>query len=66
MTVSPAIKDAFFERNLAVFEREAPWLHKQLQGIGEPNSRMIFENGEAADIEFQGTRLYGAEYREHA
>lgn len=66
MTVSPAIKNDFFEQNLEVFEREAPWLYEQLREIEEPHSRMVFENGESSDIEFQGTRLYGAEYKEHA
>jgi hypothetical protein len=66
MAAPAAIKDDFFERNLEVFEREAPWLHRQLREHGEPHSKMVFENGEPIDIEFQGTRLYGADYRTHA
>ena len=66
MAVSSAIKNDLFEQNLEVFRQQAPWLYKQLREIGEPHSRMIFENGEPIDIEFQGTRLYGEDYREHA
>lgn len=66
MAVSAAVKDDFFEQNLEVFRREAPWLYDQLRQIGEPHSRMIFENDEPADIEFQGTQLYGAPYKEYA
>ena len=52
-------KDEFFEKNLGVFKKLAPWLYDELSKIGEPHSRLIEDEDGGLDVEFQGTRLYG-------
>ncbi|MBC8157766.1 MAG: motility associated factor glycosyltransferase family protein [Alphaproteobacteria bacterium] len=53
-----AVKNDFFENNLAAFETKFPIIHKALSQISEPHSRLIYDENGESDIEFQGTRLY--------
>ncbi|MBL6945316.1 MAG: motility associated factor glycosyltransferase family protein [Rhodospirillales bacterium] len=53
-----ADKNDFFEKNLRAFETEVPSIFEALSKIGEPHSRLIYDDNGEPDIEFQGTRLY--------
>lgn len=58
-------KDEFFEKNLDVVKKIAPWLFDKLCKIDEPHSRLIEDEDDGLDIEFQGTRLYGKSHKRY-
>ncbi|MGE5545704.1 MAG: 6-hydroxymethylpterin diphosphokinase MptE-like protein [Solirubrobacterales bacterium] len=53
--------EGLYERNLSAFAARFPLIHSQIIAITEPVSEIVFDQGEAVDIDIRAGRLYGGD-----